>query len=91
MHTESDRIDEASKLFEESVVPLCKSQKGFKGAYFLIDRQTGKCVPITLWESEEDMIATERNRFLQEQIVKFVKFFTEGPVLEEYEVVVSVK
>lgn len=29
-----DRIDEASKLFEESVIPMFKSQPGYQGGFF---------------------------------------------------------
>jgi heme-degrading monooxygenase HmoA len=85
--TKIDRIDEASKLFEKSVIPLCKDQKGYKGAYFLTDRKTGNSIPITMWESEEDMLATERNRFFQEQVVKFLSFYKTSPIREAYEVV----
>ena len=86
--TKTDRIDQASKLFEESVIPLCKKQKGYKGSFFLADREIGNCVPVTLWETEKDMLRTEHSRFFQEQIVKFMNLFTELPVREEYEVVV---
>ena len=89
MQVKIDRIDGASMLFEESVIPLCKSQKGYKGAFFLTDRKTGNCLPITMWESEEDMIATEENRFFQEQVVKFMNFFTSSPIREAYEVAVQ--
>ena len=87
IQTSIDRIDETSKLFEKSVIPLCKDQKGYKGAYFLADRKTGNSIPVTMWESEEDMLATERNRFFQEQVVKFLSFFKTSPIRETYEVV----
>lgn len=89
IQTEPKRINEASMLFEESVIPLCKDKKGYKGASFLADRKTGKCVFITQWESEEDMLATEQSRFFQEQVVKFIGFFTKNPILEAYEVVLE--
>ena len=63
IQTKIERIDEAAKLFKESVIPLCKNQKGYKGAYFLTDRKTGISIPMTLWESEEDMLATESSHF----------------------------
>lgn len=91
MNLKIDRVDMAKKIFEESVIPLCKNQKGFLGAYFLADKESGTCVPITLWESEEDMLATERSAFFQEQIIKFMPFFKSPPVREGYEVVVSEK
>ena len=89
MKMKIDRIDEASMLFEESVIPLCKDKKGYKGAYFLADRKTGKCNMITIWDSEEDMMATEQSRFFQEQIIKFMRFFTSNPIREAYEIVVE--
>jgi len=87
--TKIDRIDQASKIFEESVLPLCQKQKGYKGSFFLADRETGNCLPITLWETEEDMLETEHSRFFQEQILKFMNLFTELPVREGYEVIVK--
>ena len=84
-----ERIDEAAKLFEESVIPLLKNQKGYKGAYFLTDRKTGVSVAITLWENEEDMLATESSHFFQEQLVRFMTFFKAPPIREAYEVVVQ--
>ncbi len=84
-----ERIDEAAKLFEDKVIPLCKNQKGYKGAYFLTDRKSGISIPMTLWESEEDMLDTESSLFFQEQLVKFMTFFKAPPIREAYEVVVQ--
>jgi hypothetical protein len=89
MHLKLDRIDQAKQIFEESVIPLCKNQKGYIGGYFLADRKSGRCIPITIWESEQDMLETERNAFFQEQIIKFMPFFKSPPVREGFEVVVS--
>jgi heme-degrading monooxygenase HmoA len=89
MHLKIDRIDAAKKIFEESVIPLCKSQKGFLGAYFLADPESGTCLPITLWDSEKDMLATERSAFFQEQLIKFMPFFTSPPIREGFEIIVN--
>lgn len=89
MQIKIDRIDEASRLFEEKIIPNCKKQNGFKGAYFLADRKTGTCIPITFWDSEEDLLANERNLFFQEQLVKFMTFFTKPPIREAYKVEVK--
>ena len=42
-----DRIDEGAKLYKESAVPAAKSQQGFRGIYFLIDRNTGSGVSLS--------------------------------------------
>lgn len=84
-----DRVDEFIKRYKKSVVPATKAQKGFKGLYLLVDRQTGYGISFSLWESEEDVLANERNRFYQEQVAKFVNFYAKPPTREGYEVIVQ--
>ncbi len=82
-------IDDAAKLYKGSVVPAARSQEGYIGAYFLVDRKTGKGVSITAWETEKNAIANEESGYYQEQVGKFKDIFTEASVREGYEVVVS--
>jgi len=84
-----DKLDESKKIYEEGVIPAAKSQKGYRGAYLLIDRKTGKGVSITLWESEEDAIANEQSGYYQASVDKFKDFFTAPPIREGYEVSVQ--
>jgi len=88
IYTAIDRIDEASKLFEESVIPAFRTQKGYLGAYFLADRKSGKSICMSLWDSEEDAIANEQGHLYQEQLIKFMGFFTMDPFREGYELVI---
>jgi hypothetical protein len=88
MQVKRDRIDEAVRVFSEDGGPGCRSQAGYRGACFLVDRRVGECVPITLWETEADMMATEGNRFFQNQLMRFLGLFHHGLVREAYEVVV---
>jgi heme-degrading monooxygenase HmoA len=81
-----DRIDEASKLFKNQVVPSIKAIKGHIDAKFMADRKTGNCVLITTWKTEKDLLETERSRLFQEQLVKFMQFFITPPIREIYEV-----
>ncbi len=84
-----DMIDEAIKLYADSVVPAAKSQKGYVGVHFLVDRETGKGVAIAAWETEADAIANEESGYYKEQVAKFKDIFTAPPVREGYEVAVS--
>ena len=59
IHTAIDKIDEAAKLFEESVIPAFQAQKGYQGASFISDRTTGKSICVSLWDSEQDAIAND--------------------------------
>ena len=87
MHIQENQTGRAVKIFKESVIPLCKNQKGYKRALFLCDEKSNTCLPITLWDSEKDMIETEESRFFQEQLVKFMGLFSEPPIRETYEVI----
>ncbi|OGD11501.1 MAG: hypothetical protein A2W20_09540 [Candidatus Aminicenantes bacterium RBG_16_66_30] len=88
MQVKAEHIDEAARVFAEEIVPNCRAQAGYCAAYFLIDRKLGECVPITVWETEADMLATEENRFFQSQLVKLLGFFRHGLIRESYEVAV---
>jgi heme-degrading monooxygenase HmoA len=49
----SDQVDEAIRQAREDVVPRLEQLEGYRGAYFLVDRQNGKSLAVTLWDSEE--------------------------------------
>jgi heme-degrading monooxygenase HmoA len=89
MHVYLDRIDEAIELYRKSVIPEAKKQKGFRAACLLLDRSTGKGNAITFWKSEQDAIANEKNLYYQEQLVKFLVFFSAPPIREGYEVQIN--
>jgi len=89
MNVKPDKIDEAIEIYRKSVVPAAKSQKGFVAAYLLTDRPTGKGISMTFWKTEEDALANERNRYYQEQLVKFIEFFQSPPIREGYEISVK--
>ena len=82
-----EKIAEGIQLWQDSVVPAVKAQKGFKSGRLLVNRKTGKIVTVGLWETEADMLATsEGSTFVQEQLAKFASLFTAPPVVEHYEV-----
>jgi heme-degrading monooxygenase HmoA len=54
-----DQIDEMLRQAQEQVLPSARQMDGFKGLIALGDRQRGKTLGITLWESEEAMRASE--------------------------------
>lgn len=84
-----DKVDEVIKIYEDSVVPAAKSNKGFSGIYLFTDRKTGRGYSISLWDSEEDAIENEQSGYYKEQVGKFTEYFTAPPVQEGYEVSVQ--
>ncbi len=55
----ADLIDEGIRYVRENVLPRAELIDGYKGAYLLVDRNSGTSVSVTLWESEEAMRASE--------------------------------
>ncbi len=89
VEVEKGKMDEAIKVYEESVVPAAKSQNGYLSAHLLVDREAGKGVSITAWETEKDADAGEQSGYYQEQIAKFKGIFSAPPVRKKYEIAVS--
>ena len=54
-----DQLDEGLRYVKEQVFPLMQQQDGFKGFIALGDRQSGKLIGVSLWESEQAMHASE--------------------------------
>jgi hypothetical protein len=46
-----------STIWRDSLLPTAKNAQGFKGVLLLGDRQTGKCISITFYETEADAMA----------------------------------
>ena len=54
-----ERLDEMRHEGVEHVLPALEMQDGYSGGFVLADRQSGKVLAVTLWESEQAMDATE--------------------------------
>jgi heme-degrading monooxygenase HmoA len=85
------KAEEGIRLFDESVVPAARAQKGYRGAYLLADREAGRCVALTFWDDEAAARANEENRYYQEQLIKFIPLIASPPVREGFEVVVEAR
>lgn len=81
-----DKIEEASSIFQDSVVPAYRQLKGFVSATLLIDPATGKSLGISLWESEADRAAVQSSGALQQQLGKFAAILAAAPAPNFYEV-----
>lgn len=86
MQVRLERFDHSIKIFKESVLPSIRGQLGFRGIYLFTNPKTGEGLTLSLWNSEEDALESEKNHYYQEQLVKVMNFFTAPPVREGYEV-----
>ena len=54
-----DQTAEGIRVAREQILPAARLMDGFRGIYLLYDRESGKSLSITLWETETDMQASE--------------------------------
>ena len=82
------QIDEGLNYARENILPRVQQVDGFEGVYYLVDRESGKALTITLWESEEALRASEEeaNR-LRSESAESASATIES--VERYEVVIS--
>ena len=83
------KIDDASRIVRDSIVPVMKEQKGFKGQLLLTERNTGKGISINLWDAEGDLTAFESSPLYRELLGKLAGALAGPPVGERYEVSVQ--
>ncbi len=82
------QIDEGLDHARQSILPRVQEVDGFEGVYYLVDRQSGKALSITLWESEEAMRASEEEaNKLRGESAEAAGATVEG--VERYEVAIS--
>ena len=55
----ADQVDEGMRYVREQVLPQLQQQDGFEGFVVLSDRQSGKIIGVSLWESEQALRASE--------------------------------
>jgi heme-degrading monooxygenase HmoA len=84
----SGKVVDAVAIWRDKVAPDLKKAKGFKGAYLVGDRKTGKGLTITLWETEAD--ANAMNAGLSQTFALFDGLFAAQPETVQYEVLLQV-
>lgn len=85
---QAGRIDAWLALIRDSIVPALKEQDGFRGFVVLVDREHGKTIGYSMWESEAALAASESGGHYWAQIAKLAAVLASPPVREAYELTV---
>lgn len=80
-----DKIEQGIDSFNSQVLPTVKGVAGYRAGFLLVERETGKAIGITLWETEDarrqggEAVAAARAATIK-------AMGGEVPSVEEYEV-----
>ncbi len=58
VHADPQRVDEGIRHIRDEVMPAVQSMPGCMGLSMLCDRDSGRCIVTTSWDSHESMAAT---------------------------------
>jgi heme-degrading monooxygenase HmoA len=85
---ESDKLAGLLTFCEEQL-PGFREVPGFKGFYLLADRQSGKIVTISLWDSDDDLRRNNEGRGAQARQEASTELGVAPPPVDVYEVVLQ--
>lgn len=87
VHQPAEKLDQLTKIAREQL-PAARELPGFKGFQYLVDRENGKALVISLWETEEDLRQVETNASMREHTEAEANI--ESPPSELFEVALRV-
>jgi heme-degrading monooxygenase HmoA len=86
MRVELGDVDRGISFVRDRIVPAARQQPGIVAAYWLADRPSGRGLAVTIWESEDAMLAGDAAAREAAQTEK-EEGAVEAAALELYEVV----
>jgi len=54
-----ERLQQGHREIEEHLIPAVRMQPGYSGGLILTNEESGKMLAVSLWESEQQMHATD--------------------------------
>jgi hypothetical protein len=87
IHGSADQAEAGISNFRDNVVPFTR-EGGGKGSLLLVDRENGKVIAITLWESEQALRASEEKANQLRAQAAEQAGASQAPTVERYEVAV---
>jgi heme-degrading monooxygenase HmoA len=84
VHQPAGKLDQLTELAREQL-PGARELEGFRGFYYLVDRENGKALVLSLWETEADVRRLEAgNAAMREHVKQEARL--ESPGSEIFEV-----
>ncbi len=82
-----EKMDEFIQLWHNKILSTYQEQTGWKSARLLVDRQTGKAILISVWETEAERQTSGTGSAQGQKVHATIGHLLTGrPVVEHYEV-----
>ena len=81
-----DKIDQATGIYRDRIIPLAREYQGFNGVYVLTDRASGHGLTIALYETEDAARRVETSGQFREAVAAFGEVLAGQPTREVREV-----
>lgn len=74
------------EIYKTQIIPEAEKQKGFKGAYFLCNKNSSKFISLTFWDNFQSAYDNQKSGYFQRQIDKLEDLVVNPPDVEGFEV-----
>lgn len=81
-----DQAAEATRIWQEEIVPITRTLAGWKGAELFTNPQTGEGVAVNFYETEAAVGAVESSGAFQQMMGKLAPLMTAPPARKVYAV-----
>ena len=85
IRTQPGKMEQALVIARDSIAPHAEEQQGFKSLVALTDPESGDLVFISLWETAEDLEASENSGYYEEQLGRLSAVLTGHAKREAFE------
>jgi hypothetical protein len=82
-----ERITATLAEFEQQQLPVLEKQDGFRGVWAGVDRNAGRAMAVTFWETLEDLKATDKLAAQVRAVAVATSRADREPITDRYEVV----
>ena len=82
-----ERITATLSEFEEQQLPVLEKRNGFRGVWAGVDRNAGRAMAVTFWETLEDLKATDKLAAQVRAVAVATSRADREPITDRYEVV----
>ncbi|WP_166396219.1 antibiotic biosynthesis monooxygenase family protein [Rubrobacter marinus] len=79
-----DLLEGVVNTVRGTVASSAAEQKGFKGLMMMSDPETGEGLVISLWETKEDLEASEASGYYEEQLGRVASALVDSSVRQVY-------